>query len=375
LFADWTEQIPQTKAELKALVEAGKLSDQQVQYLAEHTDELGLAFDEIAAQQQKLIEARKQALEDQKTAINDEYQVRVKAINDSYNQQVDAIRRSADAQKEGYKNQLDIANEYISNLNSLISSAKGAISSFNDTRSDVINLEFERYRKQLSNLANQRSPDPTQVADAIKNLQAAAGGKKFSSQYEESVANSRIRADLEKIQANAESQLAVQEKRAEALQASIDGVNNRLDSQLEALSASRDRQLEQAERWKDQQLAALDAQIAALDNQVTAINSVDANTADIVSVLTEDSNADPVTGTDFAVANNDLATLLQSILDTLVVSNTDDASRYSQFVAWSAKVYQSVRNTEDVENKWDKNGIPIAVDDTDGESILGLGGS
>lgn len=240
----WIGQIPASRAELLALVEAGVFTDDQIRILEAHLGELGLALDYVADQASKAIEA--------------EYDLRRDAINDAYDQQQEAIADAYEQRRKALDAQREQLQEWVSDLNGIIGQLESARDLFAPTDTNVVQIQFEAARRQLAAIAaSGRVPDADQLDRVVGGLEAGADERLFADAQQKLIADTLIAADLEQIQARAEKELTDAEKQLEALENQLDVLSDWRSAQLEQASEWRDAQLEQAANWRDRQLSLL----------------------------------------------------------------------------------------------------------------------
>jgi uncharacterized protein YcbK (DUF882 family) len=314
VFTAWGVAIPMNEAALYELIQAGKLTDEQILLLAEHSLELAAAFEEVRRQEveaieneyARMVDAANAAYEAQRDAIQDAYDAQVEAIRDSYDAQVEAVRdfyaaaieavrdaeqealeeatEIADARRdmvndayeaeverindiyeerrEGLDKELEAMQEYVSELEGMAKSLSDAIRGF--VAEDE--LFFDRSRRQLAELAASGRVPGTDELDRI--LQGVSQGGEYSSQSEQNLAEAQIRADLMAVEAVVGKQLTDAEKQLAAIEQQIEMLEDWRDEQLKQADEIRESQLEAIDDWEKEVKKAIqesaEAQIEAL---------------------------------------------------------------------------------------------------------------
>lgn len=325
LFESWGfNVVPATREALLALYEAGLLSTEQLSSLAAQTPEVAQMYDALEAQAK---EAAQAALQAQQDAANATYQSQVDAANAAYQAQVDDL----DLQREA-------AQDWVNDINGILSTLGSAISSFSPSVDEVVSLEFERAKRQLTAMvASSGIPDEATLQAVTGSLVAGKDSALYGSAQEQATAEAIIRAQLQELERRGEGQLSTAEQQLDYL-----------EKQYDAISEWRDRSLAQAEDWRDQEIERLDAMAAALESGGQVSSAYTAEPIVVGAESAASQGAQTVAATQQSTAE----------IIELRTKLTDLAAQQLE-VQKSLKTFLS---------RWESAGIPLR-DDEDGQPI------
>jgi hypothetical protein len=224
-----------------------------MEILRRNSDALAAAFGYVSEQSRLMEDAARAAAEQQRQqaieAARNQAAERLSAAQDQINAQYE---RTTDA----INDQRDALGDLTGELNSVISTLQSGIRGLGEPLQDVIDLSYERARRQVAAMANASGvPDADALAAAVDTLTGSSVD--YESARAESLANAMIRADPREIEKRAESELSVAERQLEAL-----------ELQTERASAAQERALEQARAQHDAVIAQLEQQSQLAVEQV-----------------------------------------------------------------------------------------------------------
>jgi hypothetical protein len=232
--------------------------------------------------------------------------------------QIIALYRESDTLSAAWKHLAETtgeAGDALDELRNIISAIEGAVGTFAEVQQDVINLDYERAKRQLEMMARESRwgnlPSSEALGGVLDRLTAGAASRTFTSSREEGAANARMRANLELIGSKAEDQLTEAERQIDLLENTLE-VNN-------------------------QQLAVLE--------------SINENVTDGYAISAGYSYD---TGSSAYAAPEGTLTPSQEIAEL----RRESKQQWEAMNVMAGQMYASLRAQEARSNKWDKDGLP-----------------
>jgi prefoldin subunit 5 len=180
--------MPKTNEAMWALINSGRLTDSQLRIISENLHVFTGALDALAEEQEGIAN-----------------------------------------ETDKYRKQIDLLNDTLSELNAIISAIDGAVGTFAEVQQDVIQLDYERAKRELQKLASQTRygtlPDSEALEGVLGRLTSAADSRAFTSGTQEAVENARIRANLGIIGDEAKQQVTAVEHQIDLLEKMLDSLN------------------------------------------------------------------------------------------------------------------------------------------------------
>jgi tape measure domain-containing protein len=233
IFAKLRIAVPQSAAALRELYLAGQISLPVMVDLVNATGLLSSAFGHLEEQQRAAERAAEEAQRAAEEAAREAERRAEEAARARIAAERDRIGDLYDARRDGLDQELEATREWAAQLGAIIGDLDRGFDAFRPQVAEIIELEFERARRQLSSLADSGAiPDAEAFAALIDRLTGSQSSRTGRAQ---DLINARVSADLRQIAGRVEPAAEAADRQLEALEQQMDMLEGWRDRQLELL--------------------------------------------------------------------------------------------------------------------------------------------